>query len=98
MSKIYIVISGSGEGEDYHEFIEKAFRDAKKAEAYLNELTSDNKRMMEMAERCRNCDGHDASCPLWIEPTDITDGCDNYINNAYYENIDYLIEEVELVE
>ena len=40
--KIYVVLSSEGQWEDYHEWIEKAFRRKKDAEAYAKQLDKEH--------------------------------------------------------
>ena len=98
MNKIYAVISTSGSYDERYECVERCFKDIKKAEAYKAELEADNEKALAMATKCRECAGICKDCPLWIASTDILDECENYMNYAYYCNIDYHIREYDYEE
>ena len=95
MSKIYLAISGSGEwSEDYEETILKAFKDIKKAEAYIAEQEEIEEGLRGAARKCYSCGGLNKTCPLYAEPYDLSDECENY--EPFHNNTYYRIEEVEL--
>ena len=96
MSKIYLVMSQCGEYEDYYECVEKAFTDVKKAEAYLLEKESSEETYRWLANKCRDCDAGDKTCPYYIPPTHKFDPCENY--EPYHDNVNFRIEEVEIEE
>lgn len=96
MSKIYLVVSCVGEYEDYEESIEKAFKDFNKAVNYKAELESEEEYQRECSEKCRDCGGYDKTCPLYEEPDFKEDACLAW--NPWHDNVEYRIDEVELVE
>ena len=97
MSKAYLVISyGGWYPEDYHEIIEKGFKDIKKAEAYKAELEDQEECLRAQAERCRECNGEDKKCPFYVTPFDEDDYCESY--TGYRDNIDYRIDEIDFEE
>lgn len=97
MSKIYLAISGSGEwGEDYEETILKAFKDIKKAEAYIAEQEEIEEGLRGAARKCYLCGGLDQTCPLYQTPFSLEDECAAY--DPWHENVSFRIEEVEYEE
>lgn len=96
MSKIFLVVSYSGEYEDYFEQVEKAFADIKKAEIFMEALKAEEQFCRDQALKCNECMGLDKTCPLWSEPYDNSDECEAY--NPYHDEREYRIDEVELVE
>lgn len=94
MSRLYLVISGSGEwAEDYEETIEKAFKDLKRASDYISELEEIEQGLRDAAERCRDCGGLNHSCPLYQVPYSKEDECGAY--EPWHDNVSFRIEEVE---
>lgn len=96
ISKIYLVISCSGQYEEYYEKVEKAFKDVKKAEKYMDELKQIEQKSEEWANKCRECLGLNKECPFYTIPYDNGDECEAY--NPYHDNKFFRIDEVELEE
>lgn len=96
MSKIYLVMSQCGMYEDYYEIVEKAFKDIKKAEAYMAEKIDTEQGYRDMADKCKDCGGLDRSCPFYTMPTYEADECAAY--EPYHDNVEFRIEEVEFEE
>lgn len=96
ISKIYLVISCSGQYEEYYEKVEKAFKDVKKAEKYMDELEDQEENNRKMAERCMECAGLCKEYQCYAEPFDAMDECECY--EPYHDNKHFRIDEVELEE
>lgn len=96
--KVYIINAYYSFTDCSTQSIEKCFLDKEKAIICLNELREDNNKALFMSYKCRECMGNDRNCPLWAECSDMDEGCENYSNYAYYENVDYELVERELVE
>lgn len=96
MSKIYLVVSCSGEYEDYLETVEKAFADFNKAATFKNELEQEEQKQRDLANRCLNCNGADKDCPMYMAPFYKEDPCESY--NPWHIITDYRIDEVEYLQ
>ena len=96
MDRAYLVVSYSGEYEDYCEKVEKAFTDIKKAEIFMEALKGEEQFCRDQASKCRECMGLDKTCPFWSEPYDNSDECEAY--DPWHDEINFRIDEVELVE
>lgn len=89
-------MSQHGEYEDYYEEVEKAFKDIKKAEAYLAKKELSEEVFKQFAQRCRECVKTGETCEFYMEPTFEDDPCEFY--EPFYDNVEFRIEEVELEE
>lgn len=81
--------------DDYFEY--KLFATKDKAEEYLSNkrIEEDNNRYMRNI--CKDCTNPDKKCPYYVESIYKDDICDNRMY-AWYEDQNYQIEEVEVVE
>lgn len=93
---IYAVFKSGGEYEDHYEEIVKCFTDLKKAEEFVDWLTSEEENARTVASKCMNCSGDDRTCPMWQESYDDSVGCNNWYD-AYHMNEYYEIKDVELI-
>lgn len=93
MATMYLVKSsvGSRETDDYKETTEMVFADKDSAEEYKNRLQDEENKQRTWADKCRECVGLDRECPLWIEPFDGMENCDNYC--PYHDDVTYWVEE-----
>ena len=98
MSMIYGVYENGGLWEDSYHTLLKCFKNVKKAENYMKELEAVESATRYMRDKCENCNGYNKDCPLWMEPYNKDDECQNYSTYTWHDNKDYSIEEVELVE
>lgn len=96
MSKIYLVVSCVGEWECYVETVKKAFKDFNKAVAFMSELEAEEIEQRDCSHKCRECNGYDKTCPLYEDPDFKEDPCQAW--NPWHDNVEYRIDEVELVE
>ena len=96
--KIYAVYENGGSWEDRYHALLKCFKDVKKAENYIKELEDTEASERAMAEKCASCDGKDTNCPMWLEPYDKEDECENYFAFVNHEPVNYEIQDAELEE
>lgn len=101
--KVYLVIEGKGEYEEYQENITKAFCDEEKAEKFKNEKITQNVHNYVLSYKC-------SKCPAYWVGAKITknDYCENitscrkYDCSKYiscdYDSMTYRIEELEVEE
>lgn len=95
MNKIYLVISCSGQYEEYMESIEKGFMDYHKAEEFMHKLELEEKTYRDMANKCRECAGLNKECPLYTESL-FDDGIECDVYNPYHDDVNFRIVEVEI--
>lgn len=95
-NKIYVVISESGEYEDYLETICKAFKDIRDAEKYKAKLEDEEQGYRDMTIKCRECAGLNKECPFYMQPYDNGDECDNY--EPYHTPVYFRIDEIDYEE
>ena len=98
MIKIFQVHTSGGSHDDYYDYIDLSYLDKSKAEMRVKELQDKLDKMCEQARICDNCEQCDEDC--YVAGGRDADWCKNFVDYPmkYYDNEQYTIEEVEVIE
>ena len=102
MFKIFQVHISGGSHDDYYDYIDLSYLDKSKAEMRVKELQDKLDKMCEQARICDNCEQCDEDCDedCYVAGGRDEDWCKNFVDYPmkYYDNEQYTIEEVEVIE
>ena len=98
MFKVFQVHISGGSHDDYYDYIDLSYLDKSKAEMRVKELQDRLDEMCEQARICDNCEQCDEDC--YVAGGRDADWCKNFVDYPmkYYDNEQYTIEEVEVIE
>ena len=98
MFKVFQVHISGGSHDDYYDYIDSSYLDKSKAEMRVKELQDRLDEMCEQARICDNCEQCDEDC--YVAGGRDEDWCKNFVDYPmkYYDNEQYTIEEVEVIE
>ena len=98
--KVFQVHISGGCYDEYYDYIESSYLDRTKAETRVKELQDEYFEQVVQAQICENCYSCDKDC--YIPEVDEFDDewCKNFVDypSHYYDNEQYTIEEVEVIE
>ena len=98
--KVFQVHISGGCYDEYYDYIESSYLDRTKAETRIKELQDEYFEQVVQAQICENCYSCDKDC--YIPEVDEFDDewCKNFVDypNHYYDNEQYTIEEVDVIE
>ena len=96
--KIFQVHISGGSYDEYYDYIDSSYLDKSKAEMRVKELQDRLDKMCEQARICDNCEQCDEDC--YVAGGRDEDWCKNFVDYPmkYYDNEQYTIEEVEVIE
>ena len=96
--KIFQVHISGGFDEDYYDFIDSSYLNKSKADMRIKELQDRLDEMCEQARICDKCEQCDEDC--YVAGGRDADWCKNFVDYPmkYYDNEQYTIEEVEVIE
>ena len=98
--RVFQVHISGGEWEDSYDYIDSTYLDRTKAETRIKELQDEYFEQVVQAQICENCYSCNKDC--YIPEVDEFDDewCKNFVDypNHYYDNEQYTIEEVDVIE
>ena len=98
--KVFQVHISGGCYDEYYDYIESSYLDRTKAETRVKELQDEYFEQVVQAQICENCYSCDKDC--YIPEVDEFDDewCKNFVDypSHYYDNEQYTIEEVDVIE
>ena len=98
--KVFQVHISGGCYDEYYDYIESSYLDRTKAETRIKELQDEYFEQVVQAQICENCYSCNKDC--YIPEVDEFDDewCKNFVDypNHYYDNEQYTIEEVDVIE
>ena len=101
MFKIFQIHVSGGSYDDYYDYIDTSYLDKSKAEMRVKELQDRLDKMCEQPKKCDYCE----QCEQCEEDCYVAGGrdydwCKNFVDYPmkYYDNEQYTIEEVEVIE